>query len=265
LEPLLFVLNRLLEALLQRMKCGSRLTSGLALELVLENRSIYQRAFAVPSPSRDRTVLLGILETHLEQLHLDHRAVGVRLRMETTHEKNCALDLFEPVLRDPNRFGETLARLCALLGEERVGIPLPTLCHFPDLVRMGAAATLYKETPALLKGQSPPLRGLPLHRLRPAPPARVDFTRSTPAYIASEAVTGKIIASRGPYRLSSQWWDAESRHLEEWDICVGPRNGTSRNAALLRIGTPSDPALWTEGNTAQWRLEGFYNTQGAIS
>ena len=260
LEPLLFVLNRLLEALLRRMKCSSRLTSGLQLELALENRSFYRRTFVVPAPTLEANVLLRILETHLEQLHLENRPVGVRLRLEATAEKTCALDLFEPVLRDPNRFGETLARLYALLGEDRVGIPLPPTCHFPDPVRMGAASALYQEHPRLVRVHPPPLRGLPLHRLRPAPPARVDFIHSQPIHIASETVSGKIMASRGPYRLSGHWWDAESRCMEEWDICVRLQKGNRRSASLVRIGTPAAPALGADSNASEWRLEGFYNT-----
>ena len=262
LQPLLFVLNRLLETLLRRLKCTSRLASGLQLELSLENRSTYQRSFTVPAPTIAVAVLLGILETHLEQLHLAHRVVGVRLRLDATHEKTCALDLFEPVLRDPNRFGETIARLYALLGEERVGIPLPTLSHFPDPVRLGAAATLYKERPTQTRGQSPPLRGLPLQRLRPAPPARVDFKHSKPAYITSENMSGKIITSRGPYRVCSRWWDAEARSMEEWDICVKLEQGTQRAEALARIGLPPSPSPGPDQNAAEWRLEGVYHTQG---
>ena len=265
LPPLLFVLNRLLEPLLRRLKCASRLTSGLQLELSLENRSTYQRSFTVPAPTLDAAVLLGILETHLEQLHLEHRPVGVRLRLEATHEKTCALDLFEPVLRDPNRFGETIARLYALLGEERVGIPLPSLSHFPEPVRLGPAAALYKERAPPPRGTSAPLRGLPLQRLRPAPPARVDFKHSKPAYITSENMSGKIIASRGPYRTCSSWWDAEARSMVEWDIFVMFRNGAQRGAALARIGMPPDSTLGQDSHTAGWRLEGVYNTQGGTS
>ncbi len=265
LPPLLFVLNRLLEPLLRRLKCASRLTSGLQLELSLENRSTYQRSFTVPAPTLDAAVLLGILETHLEQLHLEHRPVGVRLRLETTHEKTCALDLFEPVLRDPNRFGETIARLYALLGEECVGIPLPSLSHFQGPVRLGAAAALYKERAPPTRGQPAPLRGLPLHRLRPPPPARVDFKHSRPAYITSENMSGKIIASRGPYRLCSCWWNPEPRSMEEWDICVSLRQGTRRGAALARIGIHSDSAPGQDRNAAEWRLEGVYNAhEGTI-
>ena len=262
LEPLLFILNRFLESLLRRMRCTSRLTAGLRLELFLENRSTYCRSFTVPAPTLDSGVLLGILETHLEQLRLEHRAVGVRLRLETTDEKTCELDLFEPVLRNPNRFGETLGRLSALLGEDRIGIPLPSKCHFADPICLGASSAFYKGEPIPVPttGQAKPLRGLPLYRLRPAPPARVDFTHFKPVHITSQAMSGTIIGSRGPYRLSGNWWDSTSRSMEEWDIFVRLQQGIQGGLALARIGTPSTPEQGDVPNTAEWRLEGFYTT-----
>jgi protein ImuB len=265
LEPLLFILNRLLEALLRRIKCTARLVSGLQLRLALENRTTHQRPFTVPAPCLDAAVLLGILETHLEQLRLDHRPVAVSLRLETTQPKSCALDLFEPVLRDPNRFGETLARLCALLGEEHVGIPCPSPDHFRDRVQMEAASALYQQKHVPMRKHTPHLRGLPLHRLRPAPSAMVEFIDSKPAHIQSEAVSGKILESRGPYRFSGHWWDTAARNMEEWDIFVSPQQGRRRGTALARIGTPSDTATGTNREPAAWRLEGFYNSPADTS
>ena len=265
LEPLLFILNRLLEALLHRIKCTARLVSGLHLRLALENRSTHQRAFTVPAPSLDAAVLLGILETHLEQLRLDHRPVAVSLRLETTQPKSCDLDLFEPVLRDPNKFGETLAKLYALLGEERVGIPRPSPDHFHDPVQMEAASALYQEKHVPMRGHTPHLKGLPLQRLRPAPSALVEFINSKPAHIQSEAVSGKIMDSRGPYRISGRWWDAGARSMEEWDISVRLQPGNRRGAALARIGTPAGTATGTNCAPAAWRLEGFYDSPGDTS
>lgn len=259
LEPLLFVLNRFLESLGCRMKTIARLASEMHLELPLENGSVHRRSFVVPTPTLDSTVLLGILKTHLENLKLEHRPMEVRLRLEATSEKYCELDLFEPILRDPNRFGETLARLGALVGEKRVGIPLPAASHFSEPVLLENASVLYKTRPVFAR-QSPSLcRGLPLHRFRPAPPARVDFSNSHPAYISSERISGKIIESRGPYRLSSYWWDANSRIKEEWDIEVSLQRHDLCGTALARIA--NEPTAGPEPTThrGDFYLEGIYD------
>lgn len=259
LEPLLFVLNRFLESLLYRIKPTGRLISGLHLDLPLENRFVHQRSFGVPSPTLEATVLLGILKTHLEQLKLAHRPVGARLRLETTSEKTCALDLFEPVLRDPNRFGETLAKLGALLGEDRVGLPLPASSHFSEPVHLGHASVLYKTQRGVATEASPLHRGLPLQRFRPPAPARVDFQLSKPAYIASENVSGKIIGSRGPYRLSGYWWDTHSKNKEEWDIHVSLQSHGQQGTALARIANQTPPGTASTENEGGWCLEGVYH------
>jgi protein ImuB len=259
--PLLFVLNRLLDSLLCRLKCGSRLVSGLQLELALENRSVYERRFTVPAPTLDTSVLLGILETHLEGLHLEHRPVGIRLRLEDCIGKNDTPDLFQPALRDPNRFGETLAKLYALLGESHVGIPLPACCHFSEPVHMGPAAGLYMEQRLPPPADVSPKRGLPLQRFRPPTPAHVGFLHSRPAHVTSESVSGKIVASRGPYRLSSYWWDASFKSVEEWDICVKIRSAGRSGTALARIASYTPAARSPENQTANWILDGIYNIQ----
>jgi protein ImuB len=259
LEPLLFVLNRFLESLACRMKPIARLASEMHLELPLENGSTHRRGFVVPAPTLDAAVLLGILKTHLEQLKLEHRPVGVRLRLEATSEHHCALDLFEPVLRDPNRFGETLARLGALVGEDRVGIALPAGSHFSEPVLLENASLLYKTHPVFERKSLPLRRGLPLHRFRPAPPARVDFSNSQPAYISSERISGKIIESRGPYRLSGHWWDADSRIKEEWDIEVSPQRHAHRGTVLARIANETSAGSEKTTPRRDFSLEGIYD------
>jgi protein ImuB len=259
LEPLLFVLNRFLEALAYRISPTARLVSEMHLELPLENQSAHQRSFTVPAPTLDTTVLLGILKTHLEQLKLDNRPVGVRLRLETTSEKNCALDLFEPVLRDPNRFGETLAKLCAFLGEDRVGLPLPASSHFSEPVLLGSASALYQTKRTIPPKASTLHRGLPLHRFRPPLPARVDFIGPKPAYVASKNVSGKIIASRGPYRLSGHWWDTNSKSKEEWDIYVTFQRDGQRGTALARIANETHSESASADKREGWCLEGVYD------
>jgi protein ImuB len=259
LEPLLFILNRFLEALLCRLKSTARLASGMHLELPLENGCVHRRFFTVPAPTLEAAVLLGILKTHLEQLKLEHRPVAVRLRLEVTSQKHCALDLFEPVLRDPNRFGETLARLGALLGEDRIGIPLPASSHFSEPVRLENASALYRTQPVSAFQPSRLCRGLPLHRFRPAPGGRVNFSNSQPSYICSEKISGRIIKSCGPYRLSGQWWDADPTIKEEWDVQVSLHRHGQSGTVLARIATTPCAALETTSDSENCFLEGIYN------
>ena len=63
-------------------------------------------------------MLFRILHTHLEDLKLPERPIGVRLSLQAVAPARDQLQLFESALRDPNRFGETLAKLKAFLGNE---------------------------------------------------------------------------------------------------------------------------------------------------
>ena len=67
-------------------------------------------------------MLFRILHTHLESLQLTRGPIGVRLRITPVQPEHQQFRLFESPLRDPNRFGETLARLAALVGQGNVGV-----------------------------------------------------------------------------------------------------------------------------------------------
>jgi hypothetical protein len=57
-----------------------------------------------------------------------------------------------------------------------------------------------------------------LRRFRPAVSASVLQDEHTPAHVCSAEKSGKIIAQRGPYFLSGNWWDEKSWMRAEWDL-----------------------------------------------
>ncbi len=76
-------------------------------------------------PTTDAEVMFRILSTHLEHLTLSQQPVGLRLLVELGQPTRQQFGLFGAMLRDPNRFGETLAQLSALVGVDQVGFPNP--------------------------------------------------------------------------------------------------------------------------------------------
>ena len=190
----------------------------MMLRLTLENRTAHERVFTIPSPTAEPEVLFRILSTHLEGLHLEHRPTAIRLAMEALTPESRQLRLFESPLRDPNRFGETLARLAALVGGENVGVAECEDTHRPDRFRLvpprfdALAGEKAEEIAA------PRAMGLPLRRFRPPLQAQVQVVSAGPAYVVSETAHGAISAAFGPYRLSGHWWDSEAWAIEEWDI-----------------------------------------------
>lgn len=245
LEALLFVLNRFLRSLGVRLAELYLVAETLTLELRFENGARHERVFRIPEPTRDVDLLLRALHTHLETFRADAPVVSVRLTATPARPPQQQLDLFQPSLRDPNRFAETLSRLEALLGAGRVGSPevLPT--HRPDAFKV---APFHPESEPTLPGDAPPpLRfGLALRRFRPPLNARIEVKQELAAEtllrISAGGIHGRIRASRGPWLASGDWWDQCQWQRREWDIEL-------ESGGLYRVAQQDD----------QWQVDGEYD------
>lgn len=253
LEPVLFVLNRILEQLASRMRLIHRVASTMHLTLLLENEAPYERQFSLPAPSREEAVMLRVLETHLETLTLGAPLLGVRLKIRETLPTSQQLALFETPLRDPHRFGETLARLHALAGENRVGVPQRASTHKPGVFHLLDPSGVF--TAPTARGGIPllathpaqaALRGLPMRRFRPALPATVFLKNHRPERIQAEHFNGPVLDCAGPYRLSGEWWEGNAWRVEEWDVALG---GAAHG--LYRLACEHGPPK-------VWSVEGCY-------
>jgi protein ImuB len=243
--PLLFLLRRFLNDLTARLREAGRVARQMVLSIPLDDGSRHERTFAIPSPTADVEVLYRILDTHLETLQLPQRPTGLRLRLEDALPAKDQLQLFESALRDPNLFGETLARLKAFLGNDAVGVPIPADTHEPDRFTVKDFFSREEGRPPAdslsESDRKPALRGLPLRRCRPAPPARVVIQRGRPFGLASEIATGAVTCCAGPYRLSGTWWDPRGWEIEEWDVQL-------EDGAMFRLARRG----------RRWTVEGCY-------
>ena len=219
-EPLLFLLRRFLEGLCERLRAVYRVAQSMALCLPLEDGSSHERTFCLPVPTAEVEVLFRILHTHLEDLQLANRPVGVRLHIQGTLPAKEQLQLFESALRDPNRFGETLAKLKAFLGNDSVGVPARSNTHRPDSYVLADCFDTDSNADKKPAAFCEPPRGLPLRRYRPALPSTVRMKNGLPASIESSTARGIIHECAGPYRLSGNWWDSERWQQEEWDVSL---------------------------------------------
>jgi protein ImuB len=265
LEPLLFTVNRHLEELCSRMRLLHRVASGMHLQLKLENAPPHDRHFNVPSPTCDSAVLLRIIETHLETLQMEAALNGVILRIHETLPHSEQLTLFESPLRDPNRFGETLARLHALTGEDRVGVPVRGDSHCAGRHLLLDPSKAFGSTKLSSRASSSgttkarattdheaihsptPSLGLPLRRFRPAVEAQVELVSHRPAHVYSKWINGPVLDCRGPYRFSGEWWERKDWSREEWDVALG-----GHFEGLYRIACEHPP-------NGRWFLEGCYD------
>jgi len=213
-EPLLFVLRRFVEQLAIRIGLLHRVIAELQLELSLSLGAKYQHVFKVPSPTANITTLFRMLHTHLETLRTDSPIISLRLEAKACLPEKHQFGLFEATLRDPNQFAETLARLTALCGSDRVGTPVLEATHRPDSFQLRVPDF----SASTNRGAPHQTMGLQLRRFRPTLAAKIEFRAQRPAFIHSQTISGVVNDVRGPFHSSGNWWDDDRWAREEWDV-----------------------------------------------
>ena len=131
-EPLLFMLRRFLEQLAVRLSTIYLVAKELTLRITFANKQCYERVFKIPQATNDVDLLFRMLQTHLENFRSQHPIVAVALSAQPIRPVSQQFRLFETALRNPHQLSETLARLTALLGADRVGTPVLEETHRPD-------------------------------------------------------------------------------------------------------------------------------------
>ena len=254
-EPVLFMLRRFLEQLAVRLAAIYLVAKELTLRITFANsrqdepavagKQSYERVFKIPQPTNNVDLLFRMLQTHLENFRSEHPIVAVALSAEPIKPAGEQFGLFETTLRNPHQLSETLARLTALLGNDRIGTPVLEETHRPDAFRMQpfswavVSAVSSGETPrALRTGHATAA----LRRFRPALSTSVLQDEDTPAHIRSAEMSGKIVAQRGPYLLSGNWWDEKSWRRAEWDLQL-------ENGELVRA----------HERDGVWKIDGVYD------
>lgn len=226
LEPLLFILRRFLERLTLELRTHGHVAAELMLGLKLADDTEHERSFRLPEPTADIEILFRALHTHLDSLRTDSPISGVRLRATPSRPLVRQQGLFETGLRDPHGFSETLARIVALVGSDRVGTPQPEDTHRPDAIK------LVPPQPVIPPPAAPPIHpmtGLPLRRFRPPLPAQLELAEGRPTYLWTDQFQGAVAQIRGPWLSSGDWWQADRAwRRTEYDL-------TLENGGMYRL------------------------------
>ena len=215
LEPLSFLLGRVLEPLCAGLRARGRRAAGMVLDLVLVDRRLYRRVVKPAAPTAEprtwRTLLLLDLEAHPP----DEAIAKVAIRAETTPARIVQFSLLDPAQPSPERLAETLARLQDWTAAGRAGAPALVDTHRPGAFVMG---TFSPAAPAALTPPCAPR--LALRVFRPPLRASVSLRDGEPAFVSAPGIRGAVVGRAGPWRASGDWWDvAWSR--EEWDVSLG--------------------------------------------
>jgi protein ImuB len=215
LEPLAFLLARVLEPLGHTLAARGRRAAAMTLELGLVDRSVHRRAVKPAAPTAEprtwRTLLLLDLESHPPRDAIQ----AITLRAEPTPAREVQFSLLDPAQPSPERLSETLARLSEWTAAGRAGAAAPLDTHRPGAFAMETFSPGRFEPPAA----APAAARVTLRAFRPPRPARVSVEAGAPVFVAAAGVRGAIVDRAGPWRASGDWWDvAWSR--DEWDVQV---------------------------------------------
>src|SRR6266481_21623 len=219
-QPLLFMLRRFLEQLALRLSGIYLVAKELTLQITFADKQVYERVFKIPQPTNDVGLLFRMLQTHLENFRSEHPIVAVALIAQPSKPAREQFEFFETTLRNPHQLSETLARLTALLGADRVGTPVLEETHRPDAFRLEPFTWAVES--AVPSGESShalrTAHATAVRRFRPAVAASVLLDADMPAHVRSPEIWGKILKQRGPYLISGNWWDEKSWARAEWDL-----------------------------------------------
>jgi protein ImuB len=288
LEPLGFILNRLLDELLERLQSRSLATDQVNVDLELEVHAdrqllaknpadatviavapLHQRVLKLPVPTQDAKVLLKLLQLDLAAYPPQAPVKKITLEAFPARVRPAQAGLFQPLAPEPAKLEVTLARLRAAVGEkdeqarQRVGFPMVMDSHRPGSFQVLLLSA--EANPAGSKSRSSshreltcclPAPQLVLRWFRPPLAAWVECSPTAPGWaqptaIIFSGVKAFVVQASGPWRGSGAWWDhAGQWQREEWDVHLRFIN-CNEAFGLYRI--------FRDLQSQQWFVEGMYD------
>jgi len=263
LEPLLFVLNRLLDQLCRRLRLHVLAIGEMKVTLTLERMDsrnkeplLHIRTIRLPVPARDTKLLLKLLQLDLEAHPPSAPVMAVWMLASPARARSQQLGLFLPLSPDPERLEITLARIQSTVGDGQVGTPVLRDTHGPDSFQQNrfVLQEMKEKRPAGKKQATAAMR-----IYRPALQAKVDFQNGKPTFLSCEGVRRQILAFAGPWKRKGDWWSETPWAREEWDVetrtlrpkvQAEPRGG-EEETALYRI--------YKDLRAKRWFVEGIYD------
>src|SRR5271165_5600318 len=266
LEPLAFLLNRLLEQLCARLASRALATQELRLTLELANltgideesenvgipsesdgssevstasqiissrQTKFARILRLPQPMLDAKIFLKLLQLDLNANPPGAPIVKIHLAAEPARPRSAQGGLFLPPSPEPEKLELTLARIAGMVGEDKVGALELLDTHHPEGFRMrrfvaeDPRKSSREKTSDAAEEQSVITA---LRRFRPPLRAHVTLENGQPTHLVCRNrnnVEGKVLWRAGPWRFSGDWWEREAWSRDEWDIAL--QNNALRN------------------------------------
>ncbi|HEV2826682.1 MAG TPA: hypothetical protein VGW76_03705, partial [Pyrinomonadaceae bacterium] len=136
LEPMAFILARLLNQICANLNAYALATNALRVEMKLENGATHEINLNLPYPLRDHKVFLKLLLLDTEMRPPPAAVVRVSITCEPVKPRVLQTGLFMPLAPEPEKLELMLARLAKLVGAENIGSPEVLDTHRPDAFRV---------------------------------------------------------------------------------------------------------------------------------
>jgi len=235
LEPLMFVLNRLLDQLCMRLRMHVLTTNEIKVTLTQQitgrlqaqpapeansrakETPLHVRTLKLPVPAKETKFLLKLLQLDLQAHPPSAPVTAVKILVVPTRSRTRQQGLFLPLSPEPERLEVTLARICSTVGEDRVGAPVLLDTHRPNAFQQtrfvlpessAKAAVSQRHATAALRIYRPPL------------PAFVELSDAKPTSIVCDGARREILALAGPWRTKGDWWSETAWARDEWDVLI---------------------------------------------
>jgi protein ImuB len=288
LEPLAFLLNRLLEQLCARLASRALATQELRLKLDLANltgiddefenigmpsesdeveskknmwgqppkpalsevegavrrskapllhcrQTKFARILHLPQPMLDAKIFLKLLQLDLNANPPGAPIVKIHLAAEPARPRSAQGGLFLPPTPETEKLELTLARIAAMVGEQKVGALELLDTHHPEGFRMQRfGAEVPQEKPKSVTSTEESIVTA-LRRFRPPLRAHVTLENGQPAHLVCKKkdVQGDVLWKAGPWRFSGDWWEREAWSRDESDIAL--QNNALQNGETIAL------------------------------
>ena len=279
LEPLSFVLARLLEPLAERLERADRGAAVIYTSLRLTSRSVFTRTLQLPAPMRDpktlRTLILLDLESHPPDAPIDI----VRVCIEPTPARVVQWTLLERAQAAPEQVSTLIARLRALMGAGHVGSAQLVdtwrpgtfeMCDFRSSIDDQSSIADRPSNHSVANRQSPDSQSIgnlksALRRFRFPIPTRVVVAEGRPVRVQTDRQgfsSGAITQAAGPWRTSGDWWQTPGPRMKSEPAGSqavgqsGSQGGWDRDEWDVAMTDGTIYRLVVEREVGQWFLEG---------
>jgi len=292
LEPLSFLLGRLLDQLCARLEARVLAVRTVRMRFELEpsfEKDVqalkdesrrktapkeYTKVLTLPVPMRDAKVLLKLVRLSLQADPPKSPIQKISMIADTADPRVVQSGLFAPKGPDPEKLELTIARLAKLVGESNVGVAELLDTHRAEKFRMARWADITnlpqkknnknrkKNAPQADDGDSQesrkPVAGFRV--IRPAVAANVEIDEERPVRICFSGMQGDVVAASGPWRSSGEWWQEDGWDHEEWDLAI---DFDARGSLHEKNASPWPQygvfRIYYDAPRRNWFVRGFYD------